>query len=158
MQRNYYSSDSETDELDFEEEERLRKWDLIKHLNVDDYFSNKETKQLLIINWDDTFEKKLNNNIIDLFKYYKSNCEFHESNILSLADEVHSCDLINLIKYHTKKHYSLDIFEEEPDLAKPLYDSIKRKEEEERKKKELELQNKFNKSKQKFNWATKKYI
>ena len=157
MQR-YYNSDSDTDEIDIYEQNRLEKWECIKHFTIDDYFTNKKTKQALINIWDDTFELKLNNDITQLFYFYKNNLEHDKSNLLSLSDDVHSGDLINLIKYHTTKYYSTDIFEENPDLAKPLYDSIKQFQEEERIKKELEQQQQFNKSKQKFNWATKKYI
>ncbi len=102
------------------------KWGSIKHFNVNDYMSCKETRGILKNNWDDKFYTKLETPILNLFDSYIETLQPLHNSFLYNANSNHGIILLDLIKHHTEKNYSIHIFKENPDLAQPLLNQIYR--------------------------------
>ena len=149
-------SDNEIDDIDDYEFQRLQKWDTIKHFTQHDYLSCPETRQILTIQWNQKFDV-IEPHFVTMWNEYLDNVKTDSLDILSLADNVHMCDFVALIRHHTKKDWDISVFEDDPSLADPLvakYDAIQKEREQARKKKLQENMAKANKT---FNWGTKKY-
>lgn len=155
MSHNEYS-DSDNEDIDEFEIERLKKWDNIKHFTEYDYLSCPETKSILHTTWNQQFNA-IEPQLEELFSEYMNNVKEQTLDVFSLADNVHEGDFISLIRHHITREYDISVFEEDPSLADPLvskYDAIIKKRENLRRQKMMEGLSNANK---KFNWATKKY-
>lgn len=114
------NDDFSNDELSYEEIKLLEKYEKIKHLTIDDYMECKETRKLLLNEWDERFDLNLKNKISEIFDEHFHSLKDELSNVFFRANERHSIDLVSLVRYHLKKDYSLNIFKDNPDLADPL--------------------------------------
>ena len=152
-----YLHDSDSDEYDDIEVQRLEKWDKIKHFTVRDYLSCNETRSILKQHWNDSYNDT-EGELYELFDKYKSYFDEKHYDILSFADNVHSNDFVSLITHHIKKKFDISIFEDDPSLANPLVAQI-----DEIKKERMRLQKEkmfkqYKESVKTFDWGTKKYV
>lgn len=116
--------DNNNEDITYEEEVRLNKWKHIKHFTLNDYLSCNQTKELLLQEWDKRIYDDLEPDIINIMKRHIQSSKDNMSNILYRAEERHINDLIMLIKHHIVEDYDLKMFEENPELADPLVNSI----------------------------------
>jgi hypothetical protein len=108
------------DELTYEEVELLEQYEKIKHFTLDDYMECKETRTLLLNEWEEHFNENLKNKIMEIFDEHYHSLNQELSNVFFRADENHSIDLVSLVRFHLKKNYSTNIFKENPHLAEPM--------------------------------------
>ena len=101
----------------------------IKHFTLEDYFSCDETRNYILDEWDEEFNYYIADQVRSIYNYHTNYLKKFYSNTMYKATEEHVDDLLDIIKHHIKKEYSISMFEECPDLAEPL---IKRKNEEKR--------------------------
>jgi len=158
----YDNLENEFDEQTSEDAYIEAKWSNLQQFTMDEFLECKHTKNLLEQEWDHAFETTTQGDIEEIFTSFAKDMDYSGSNVLALADERHSEDLLELVRYHIDKQYSLQIFADNPDLAEPI--CYKRDEAFEQRlllKKETqkkETQKKSNKKGNKqFNWLTKKY-
>lgn len=109
-----------SDDITPEEEYILKKWETIKDYTIQDYMKCSKTRELLIEEWEERFNKQLEERILDVFNYHFEYLKGNTSNVLYRADKIHGNNLVSLVKHHLVRNYSLDIFKENPDLADPL--------------------------------------
>ena len=155
MPRNYYNSDSDNDDDEYNFE-RQEKWKSIKHFTINDYLECNETRIVLEQNWNQDFEDT-EKELYDLFDKLMEYIQNNQYDFLSLADNVHASDFVSLIRHHLERNYDVSIFENDPDLANPLikkYDDIKKEREYQRR---LMNQSQLKQSNKSFDWNTKKY-
>ena len=152
-----YDSGNDSDEFELLENERLEKWDAIKHFTVSDYFSCKETKQTLKEHWANDFEP-IENELYEIFDDYLFCCRERDYDMLALCDDVHRHNFVSLVKHHVKRQYNLKIFEDDPDLAKPLVEQLDDIRRAKKEKRQEALKQQFKKSNKTFDWNTKKYV
>lgn len=141
------------EDITYEEEIREKEWKKIKHFTVNDYLSCKQTKELLLQEWDKKFNDNLEPNIENVMKKHIDNAKNTSSNILCGANMAHISDLIMLVKYHVVKDYDLTLFEEDPELAQPLVhsiDDIRKKQKNAIKQQQIENFKNMNKT---YNWG-----
>jgi hypothetical protein len=150
----YYS-----DEEDHYDQSKLRKWNAIKHLTLDDYFKCPQTGNIISNEWNDRFSSHLEQPIVHVFNKHLNHLQNEYSNVLYRASTSHTTDLLNLVKHHLVKDYSVTMFEHNPDLADPLLRSMNEIREKEREKELEEKQNrmseKLKSSAKEFNWFTR---
>lgn len=115
-----YDFGKNEDELTNEEIDLIHKWEEIRHFTMEDYVSCKETREILIHEWEDKFNNTLEKNILDIFNNHYNNLKEEYSNVLYRCEERHGIDLVSIVRHHLVKKYSLDIFKKNPYLAEPI--------------------------------------
>ena len=123
---NYYDSDDEIQNLDYHEKAQQEIINKIQQFTIDDYLACKETRNILTMEWEHIFENKLQDQIEYVYAQFLSSMKDGGYNILALADDNHSNDLLSIIKHHIDKKYSLEIFQENPNLAQSLINKDKK--------------------------------
>ena len=117
---NNYDSDNDTEYLDYQEKEQQLLLNQIQQFTIDDYLSCKETRNILTMKWEHIFEERLQDQIEYMYTEFLSSMKGGGYNILALADDIHSIDLVSMICHHIDKKYSLEIFQENSNLAQAL--------------------------------------
>ena len=151
-----YNSDSDGEDVDIFEQQRLEQWDKIKDFTLDDYLSCDETRFLLFNEWEERFNET-QEKLESLFEAYLEQSGKAGCNILAFAEQSHVSSFISLIRHHLTKELNVGIFREEPHLAQPLvtqYDEINKQRE---KKRREALAQKMKQANKTFDWSTKKY-
>jgi len=127
----------------------------IQAFTVRDYLKCKETRDILVNDFYEKFEENIETSMKDLFLnfYYALNGKF--SGALYRADEEHVEDFLSLLKYHIRKDYNINLFKENPELAKPLIEQIEDIRIQDEKQKQKLLNKKLSRSiykQRKFKW------
>lgn len=156
MSKSEYINDSDGEELDEFELLRLEKWDAIKHYTLNDYMSCKQTKSLVVQQWNIDYEP-VEKELEELYNKYASYMQTRNYDVLALSRDTHVCDFLSLIRHHIKNKYTTTIFEEDPDLAKPLIQQIEDIRKERELQRQIQKKEKLKQSNRTFNWNTKKY-
>jgi hypothetical protein len=94
--------------------------DLIKGFTLEDYFSCKETKNIVKNEWYNKIHNDLEDDLRYLFNDYYNTLSVNKYNTLYKLTEEHFDDLFDIIKFHVRKEYSTEIFELYPHFADPL--------------------------------------
>jgi hypothetical protein len=105
---------------DIEEQISKKDIELIDKFTIKDYFSCQHTRNILLDQWSDDFYNNLEESIKENMEINKQYLTNKSTNILYKLDDNHVDELLNIIKYHVKKDYDISIFNEYPQLAKPL--------------------------------------
>jgi hypothetical protein len=145
----YYSDDDH----DAEDYELQKEYDLIKQFKLEDYLECPETYKIIDNEWncrvEDTLETKLNDVFMKYHEYFKDLPE----GFFSRSSHIHCVDLFMLVKHHLVRNYSIDMFKENPSLAKPLVNSIQDIKQMRLARNKEQLKHRFNVSNKEFSWG-----
>lgn len=150
-----YNSEYDSDEYTQEDIQIIEKWKKISHFTIEDYLNCKETRGIILRDWEERLSENLEHKVQSIFNNHREHLQKSANNVLFYADESHSNDLMKLINYHLVKNYSTDSFKENPDLASPILANIELLKEQRAQAKKMIQQQKFQKANKKFNWFDK---
>ncbi len=136
-----------------EEMNNMREYSKISHLKLQDYLDCKETFNILNNEWEYKLEDELEPEVDKIFNDYFNHFKEEDCKLFKRASSIHCVDFNNMIKHHLVRDYNLEIFKDEPSLAKPLLNSLDVIYEERRKNKQLSFQENFNKYNKTYNWG-----
>lgn len=124
---------------------------------LEDYLSCDQTRKILYDNHRKDFDETLRKALIDVFNDYKVRADdfgfsfFRNDREQEKETEDDTClELIEIVYDYIEKEYDLDLFYNDPILAKPLVILHENRVPEEKKR--------VNIVSKKFNWATKTYV
>lgn len=141
------------DDYESDDYETHKEFEKIKHLTLNDYLECEETYNVMNDEWEERFDSNIEEQLNDIFNKYFINFQGENCDFLSRANSYHSADLISLVKFHLRRDYTTDMFEQDPSLAKPLLnslDSIMQKRKQRRKK---DMKEEFTKANKQFSWS-----
>lgn len=143
MNEDYESDDCETQ----------KEFEKIKHLTLNDYLECPETYNVMNDEWEGRFNSNVEEQLNDIFNKYFSNFQGENCNFLSRAESHHSADLISLVKFHLRRDYTTEMFEQEPSLAKPLLNSLDSIIEKRKQRRKKDIKENFMKANKQFSWS-----
>ena len=125
--------------------------DPLSKFTIEDYINNPETHDILKDEFFNKFDRIMNDEINDFYKYKVSDTV---DNFIDVFDKDYfaknSSDLFFIIYSHVVKDYDISIFKDNPDLAKSMF-----KDEDGIPKKKKEVSKKI--ISKKFDWSSKTY-
>ena len=135
-----------------EEYDTSKEYSKISHLQLQDYLECRETFNILNNEWTYKLESELEPEVDKIFNDYFEHFKNEDCDFLKRATTTHAVDFYHMIKHHLVRDYNMDIFKDDPSLAKPLINSIDKIKEERKNKKTFEMQKNFDKLNKKYNW------
>jgi hypothetical protein len=140
------------DEYDYDEEQRLKKVELLQEFTINDYLAFRETRNVLNDEWDKKVEEELRDKSSKLWNKMYDNCN-NVSNLGDLIEDIHENDMFELIRHHIVPQYDLEIFEENPDIAMGLVNKIDQIRSEEQQRQKTVMKSQFKSANVEFSWG-----
>lgn len=150
-----YNSEYDSDEYTNYDIMNNEKWKKISHFTVDDYLKCKETRNIILHEWEERIGEDLENKVVGIFNRHMKHLQKGCNNVMYYADETHANDLMEIVKFHLVKNYSIDMFKDNPDLASPILANIEYLKQQRIKARKMIQQEKFRQANKQFNWFDK---
>lgn len=120
-EREYYTDDEDISDAEYE---RREQWSKIKDLPLYAFLNCEKTKCILETDFRLKFQEQLEPKLDQIFESYFRELKGQGMNLMYRAEQNHIGDFSNLVFMNLYKNYDMEIFEQNPHLAKPLLEKL----------------------------------